>query len=202
MVLSPHGALPQFALTEEASGNAMGYKSNSEVPYLLKYLVSPMAPVDLTVNHVDHQANHSHPVNVNPYHPLQLSIFSTDTSITQNSCNRSPQTGKGYKCPCCDKDLSHKYTLVRHLKTVCGKVRYTNGKWECKGCNRTYESQGSLSRHCRYECRVNPQFRCVFCKRLFTQKCSLSRHERKHQKDINVYVELGSYPSRSTFVSE
>ncbi|XP_024889515.1 transcription factor Ovo-like 2 [Temnothorax curvispinosus] len=118
-------------------------------------------------------------------------------SITQNSW--SPPTRKGYMCPGCGKGLSHKYTLDRHLKTVCGKVRNTNGKWKCKDCNRTYESQGSLSRHYRYECHVNPQFRCVFCKRLFTQKCSLSRHlKKKHQKDVNVYVELGSYPSRST----
>lgn len=146
-----------------------------------------MAAVDLTT------ANHSTSVNFNAdLLPLQMSISSIPVPVsvtpvapvTQNSIWR-PQTRKKYVCPDCGKGLSHRYTLGRHRKTVCGKIRNTNGKWKCR-CGRRYESPGSLSRHIKFECHGNPQFQCIFCNSKFTQQCSLSRHlKKKHPNKIS-----------------
>ncbi|KAL6264010.1 hypothetical protein P5V15_004091 [Pogonomyrmex californicus] len=99
----------------------------------------------------------------------------------QNSYLQQPY--KKYSCPDCGKGLSHTFTLDRHRRTVCGKVRNTNGKWKCNFCTRRYESVGSLSRHSKYECRVEPQFHCVFCDSKFTQRCSLTRHLKKKHRE-------------------
>ncbi|XP_036145667.1 MDS1 and EVI1 complex locus protein EVI1-A [Monomorium pharaonis] len=103
---------------------------------------------------------------------------------------------QGKMCPNCGKGLACQSSLKRHLETVCGKVRNVNGKWICV-CGRRYETIGSLTRHKRFECRVEPQFHCIFCGRKFTQQCSLSRHlKNKHSEgNISESVQLKSNSS-------
>lgn len=151
--------------------------------------MSPMAAIDLTT------ANHSAAINFNAgLLPLQMSISTMPVPVpvpvapvapvTQNTIRRM-QSRKMYVCPDCGKGLSHRYTLGRHRKTVCGKIRNTNGRWKCI-CGRRYESQGSLSRHIKFECHVDPQFQCIFCDSKFTQQCSLSRHlKKKHPNKVS-----------------
>ncbi|XP_019697136.1 putative transcription factor Ovo-like 1 [Harpegnathos saltator] len=111
--------------------------------------------------------------------------------MMQGSSSWKPQTDKPYMCSKCGKGLSHIFTLNRHRKTVCGKVRSTSGKWKCEHCARSYKTEGNLSRHTRYECGVPRQFYCVFCKRAFTQRCSLSRHLKKfhHQSSDSLVIQ-------------
>lgn len=110
--------------------------------------------------------------------PIDLSTTNSSKPVN----NKTDFTNKKrYMCPVCSKRLSHRYTLDRHLKTVCGKIRNTTGKWQCV-CERRYESQGSLSRHLKYECDQPPQFNCIFCNKFFSQKCSLTRHLKKKHR--------------------
>ncbi|XP_011687050.1 PREDICTED: zinc finger and SCAN domain-containing protein 10-like [Wasmannia auropunctata] len=153
--------------------------NKSKFSEFLKSPTSPATAVDLTI------AN-SVPLNPNLL-PLHLSMSSVPVSVTpiapvapvtQDSHWRL-QDSKTYVCPDCGKGLSHRYTLERHRRTVCGKIRNTKGKWKCNFCTRRYESLGSLSRHNRFECGVPPKFFCIFCPKRFTQQCSLSRHLKK-----------------------
>lgn len=105
---------------------------------------------------------------------------------TQDVSIWKPKTDKPYMCPVCSKGFSHVFTLLRHRNTVCGKIRNTTGEWKCRHCNRTYETKGNLTRHCKFECGVSRQFYCIFCNRKFTQRCSVKRHiENFHKKDVS-----------------
>ncbi|XP_011882306.1 PREDICTED: zinc finger protein 2-like [Vollenhovia emeryi] len=165
-----------------------------------------MAAIDLTTNFktgCHHLPPASTPMSLEHAEPeapavpaVPVASVMPVTFGTQNSCIWRSQTRKMYMCPDCGKGLSHRYTLDRHRKTVCGKVRNINGKWKCNFCGRRYESQGSLSRHYRFECRVDPQFRCIFCESKFTQQCSLSRHlKKKHTEKGSIDSGFGSEKS-------
>ncbi|RLU14949.1 hypothetical protein DMN91_012836 [Ooceraea biroi] len=106
------------------------------------------------------------------------------TSMQTSSHTRKQQTDKPYTCSECGQGLSYIFTLNRHRKTTCGKVRNTNGEWKCKDCPRSYQTKGNLKRHKKYGCGVPRQFYCVFCGGTFTQRCSLYRH-LKNQHEQN-----------------
>ncbi|XP_018363312.1 PREDICTED: putative transcription factor Ovo-like 1 [Trachymyrmex cornetzi] len=157
----------------------------------LRSPTSPMTAVDLTINNSVHFNT-----GLPPLRPSMSSAsVSVDSSIDQTgywtsfvpetqNCNWGSQN-KTYRCPDCGKGLSHRYTLDRHRKTVCGKIRNITGKYKCNFCNKRYKSLGSLSRHHKFECRVDPQFSCIFCNSKFTQQCSLSRHlKKKHPEEV------------------
>ncbi|XP_014482687.1 PREDICTED: zinc finger protein 787-like [Dinoponera quadriceps] len=111
--------------------------------------------------------------------PCTFAVPRPISMSSHSSSNWKPHTDKPYRCSKCGKGLSHMFTLNRHRRTVCGKVRNSNGKWKCEHCTRTYKTEGNLARHIRYECDVPRQFHCIFCNRAFTQRCSLSRHLKK-----------------------
>lgn len=60
-----------------------------------------------------------------------------------------------------------------------------NGRWICpNNCGRTYKEKFSLTRHCRKECGVEPQYRCMICSKPFKRKESLKSHTYIVHKDI------------------
>ncbi|XP_018310309.1 zinc finger protein 319-like [Mycetomoellerius zeteki] len=155
------------------------------------FLTPPMSPavaIDLTTNNSVHFNTGLLPLHLSsasvPVDPsIDQTRYRTSVLETQNFNCRS-QTYKAYKCPICRKGMSSQYALVRHRKTVCGKIRNITGEFKCHSCNKKYDSKGSLSRHKKYECDVPPQFSCIFCNGSFTQKCSLSRHlKTQHEED-------------------
>jgi len=98
------------------------------------------------------------------------------TFIPQNS-RRSQR--EEVVCPNCERNLSCRSSLKRHLENVCGKPRNIEGMYKCEKCPRTYDSPGSLTRHNKYECGVDKRFLCELCLpkiRKFTQQSSLKRH--------------------------
>ncbi|KYN03472.1 Gastrula zinc finger protein XlCGF57.1 [Cyphomyrmex costatus] len=155
----------------------------------LKPLISSMAAIDISANS---SVQFNTGLSMSPASvPVDLSIdqvrYRTVAPVVSEmqNCNWMSQTHKTYKCPNCERLLSHRYTLKRHLITVCGKNRNTTGKYECKRCNKRYECKGSLSRHRKFECRVTPQFWCIVCKKRFTQRSSLNRHlKTKHSEEV------------------
>ncbi|XP_018394569.1 PREDICTED: zinc finger protein 37-like, partial [Cyphomyrmex costatus] len=165
-------------------------KNNSKVKSdFLKPLISSMAAIDISANS---SVQFNTGLSMSPASvPVDLSIdqvrYRTVAPVVSEmqNCNWMSQTHKTYKCPNCERLLSHRYTLKRHLITVCGKNRNTTGKYECKRCNKRYECKGSLSRHRKFECRVTPQFWCIVCKKRFTQRSSLNRHlKTKHSEEV------------------
>jgi len=50
------------------------------------------------------------------------------------------------------------------------------GFYHCDGCQRKYRNMGSLIRHKRYECGLQPQFRCDICMKSFTRNTTLRDH--------------------------
>lgn len=50
------------------------------------------------------------------------------------------------------------------------------GFYYCDGCQRKYRNAGSLIRHKRYECGLEPQFRCDICLKSFTRNTTLRDH--------------------------
>lgn len=50
------------------------------------------------------------------------------------------------------------------------------GFYYCDGCRRKYRNMGSLIRHKRYECGLQPQFRCDICMKSFTRNTTLRDH--------------------------
>ncbi|XP_076287959.1 uncharacterized protein LOC143212732 [Lasioglossum baleicum] len=101
----------------------------------------------------------------------------------QGSPTWVPETDKPYMCSNCGKGYTHIFTLNRHRRTVCGKIRNTTGKWKCRRCNRAYVTEGNLVRHVRFECGVRRKFCCIFCNRKFTQRSSLTRHLRNYHNE-------------------
>ncbi|XP_076621377.1 uncharacterized protein LOC143341885 isoform X2 [Colletes latitarsis] len=67
--------------------------------------------------------------------------------LFQGSSAWVPETDKPYMCSSCGKGYTHIFTLNRHRRTVCGKIRNTNGKWKCPRCTRSYVTEGNLVRH-------------------------------------------------------
>ena len=103
--------------------------------------------------------------------------------LFQGSSAWLPETDKPYMCSSCGKGYTHIFTLNRHRRTVCGKIRNTSGKWKCPRCSRSYVTEGNLVRHVRFECGVRRKFCCIFCNRKFTQRCSLIRHLRNFHNE-------------------
>ncbi|KAI4474888.1 hypothetical protein M0804_014614 [Polistes exclamans] len=96
-------------------------------------------------------------------------------------CNKR-KTDKPYMCSKCYKGFTHIYSMKRHQRTVCGKIRNTNGKYKCE-CGKSYATLGNLVRHVNNECGVERRFCCYFCHGKFTQNCSRIRHLRKFHKE-------------------
>ncbi|KAL2738500.1 zinc finger protein 787-like [Vespula maculifrons] len=92
------------------------------------------------------------------------------------------KTDKPYMCSKCNKGFACTYSMKRHQRTVCGKIRNTNGQFKCK-CGRSYPNKGNLKRHVVNECGVERRFWCCFCLKRFTQNSSRIRHLRKFHKD-------------------
>ncbi|KAL2714711.1 LOW QUALITY PROTEIN: Zinc finger protein Xfin [Vespula squamosa] len=83
---------------------------------------------------------------------------------------------------CVQNGFACTYSMKRHQRTVCGKIRNTNGQFKCK-CGRSYPNKGNLKRHVVNECGVERRFWCCFCLKRFTQNSSRIRHLRKFHKD-------------------
>ncbi|XP_053974161.1 zinc finger protein 787-like [Hylaeus anthracinus] len=115
--------------------------------------------------------------------------------LFQGSSAWIPETDKPYMCSSCGKGYTHIFTLNRHRRTVCGKIRNTNGKWKCPRCTRSYVTEGNLVRHVRFECGVRRKFCCIFCNRKFTQRCSLIRHLRNFHNESFDSNNTGAVPS-------
>ncbi|KOC67974.1 Zinc finger protein Xfin [Habropoda laboriosa] len=121
-----------------------------------------------------------------PFHPGMSCTGDPRLLFQRNSSSWIPETDKPYMCTNCGKGYTHIFTLNRHRRTVCGKVRNTNGKWKCARCSRSYVTEGNLVRHVKFECGVRRKFCCIFCNRKFTQRCSLIRHLRNfHNESID-----------------
>jgi len=43
-------------------------------------------------------------------------------------------------------------------------------------CGRKYKHKGSVARHLKYECGVNPKFQCVICHKPFKQRINHKIH--------------------------
>lgn len=63
-------------------------------------------------------------------------------------------------------------------------VFFSLGFYYCDGCRRKYRNMGSLIRHKRYECGLEPQFRCDICMKSFTRNTTLRDH-RINMHNIN-----------------
>ncbi|XP_078043289.1 uncharacterized protein LOC144473357 [Augochlora pura] len=123
------------------------------------------------------------PNNAAPPFDPGLSCSGDHRLMFQGSAAWIPETDKPYMCSSCGKGYTHIFTLNRHRRTVCGKIRNTSGKWKCPRCTRSYVTEGNLVRHVRFECGVRRKFCCIFCNRKFTQRCSLIRHLRNFHNE-------------------
>nr|XP_033333669.1 zinc finger protein 467-like [Megalopta genalis] len=117
-----------------------------------------------------------------PFDP-GLSCYAVPRLVLPDTSGWIPETDKPYMCSSCGKGYTHIFTLNRHRRTVCGKIRNTSGKWKCPRCTRSYVTEGNLVRHVRFECGVRRKFCCIFCNRKFTQRCSLIRHLRNFHNE-------------------
>ncbi|XP_034185227.1 uncharacterized protein LOC117606608 isoform X3 [Osmia lignaria lignaria] len=118
-----------------------------------------------------------------PFDPPAIGCSPDPRLLFQGSSAWFPETDKPYMCSSCGKGYTHIFTLNRHRRTVCGKIRNTSGKWKCPRCTRSYVTEGNLVRHVRFECGVRRKFCCIFCNRKFTQRCSLIRHLRNFHNE-------------------
>jgi len=160
-------------------------KSTSPTPTL------STAAIDLTITNPVHFNTDLHPrhlpmpsahVPIAPIAPVTQNSFgetfgysNIHTFMSQKVDSRRSQI----VCPNCERNLSCKSSLKRHLENVCGKPRNIEGMYKCEKCPRTYDSPGSLTRHNKYECGVDKRFLCELCLpkiRRFTQQSSLKRH--------------------------
>ena len=108
--------------------------------------------------------------------PVDLKRIEEIFQQSQASSSWLPEADKPYTCSSCGKCYTHIFTLNRHRRTVCGKIRNTSGKWKCPRCSRAYATEGNLMRHIKFECGVRRRFICIICNHRFTQRCSLLRH--------------------------
>ena len=49
----------------------------------------------------------------------------------------------------------------------------------CHNCDKMYRHYGSLTRHLKLECGVEPQYPCPFCPRRVTRKSDLKKHIKR-----------------------
>lgn len=59
-------------------------------------------------------------------------------------------------------------------------VDNSSSRFICPNCGplKSYKTKGSLTRHLKEECGVEPKFQCARCKRKFKLKHNLVAHER------------------------
>ncbi|XP_049809671.1 longitudinals lacking protein-like [Schistocerca nitens] len=56
----------------------------------------------------------------------------------------------------------------------------------CSTCGKQYSIKGSLQRHVRYECGVEPQFCCPYCSKRSHRKSNLSQHIRRSHFSVSL----------------
>ncbi|XP_049956469.1 uncharacterized protein LOC126473455 [Schistocerca serialis cubense] len=56
----------------------------------------------------------------------------------------------------------------------------------CSTCGKQYSIKGSLQRHVRYECGVEPQFCCPYCSKRSHRKSNLSQHIRRNHFSVSL----------------
>ncbi|XP_031347074.1 probable transcription repressor protein RGM1 [Photinus pyralis] len=54
--------------------------------------------------------------------------------------------------------------------------------YNCESCNKSYNREGNLRRHIKFECGKEPKFQCSFCLYKFKRK----EHLKKHCKSVEV----------------
>ena len=101
-----------------------------------------------------------------------LCILLLTASFSELSSSVSP-----IKCPECDQTFSVDKDLEIHSSLHTRPK--TTGSYECKGCEKLFESLFQLRRHVPIHFVVKP-FQCATCLKGFPEMGALTRHEKCH----------------------
>lgn len=81
-----------------------------------------------------------------------------------------------FGCFLCVHRVPLSRTILFKFVRFCFVFLFFLGFYYCDGCRRKYRNMGSLIRHKRYECGLEPQFRCDICLKSFTRNTTLRDH--------------------------
>ena len=105
------------------------------------------------------------------FHPSSFPMLSTNMS--QNSTYQ-------FRCNLCDKYLSSKNSLLRHIRTHTGEKPY-----ECTQCGQRFTQIASLNEHVRRLHTGKRPYSCTQCTKAFVTNTELAKHFRTHTEERN-----------------
>jgi hypothetical protein len=88
-----------------------------------------------------------------------------------------------FNCNVCEKQLSRKSNLKRHIFDFHVKQE----RFQCKSCPKSYATIGCLKSHIRYCHEKLSSHECAICQKSFSRKMSLNRHTKAVHDKIKLF---------------
>ncbi len=88
-----------------------------------------------------------------------------------------PASSDEFKCSICGKQLAHKGSLTRHVKSVHGE---TTKSHQCPHCLKYFKQNYTLTLHLQLHSDNPRPWKCNLCQKSFTQRQSLKEHQAVH----------------------